>query len=109
MERSVNPPNGPQAVTTKRRKYERRSRLATKIYPIRKAIPDHFDRTGDSEAVAEGYGVIRADILDRVVHDLCHRVRLLEGWRNLGCNEPIEKKVPCSETELRVIRRQGAA
>ncbi len=103
MHEANNLDNKPQAVEKKRRKIGR-IRLAGMIYPIKRAIPEQFYRLGDSEAVAEGYNVCRPDVVDRAILALEHRVRLLEGWRNLGCNEPMHERKPIqSETAPLVI------
>jgi hypothetical protein len=107
-----NSTNGTETVERKRRSSKqsrpKRIRLSKMMLAIRKAVPEYFERTGDSESAAQGWGVIRADIQDRVLYGLCHRVRLLEGWRNLGAVE-LPKKPIRNEQGLQVVRPQRSA
>lgn len=105
--------NGEQEAEKTRRKAvsrERRGRLRNMIFPIRKSIPEHFSRLGDSEAVAEGFRVNRTDVLDRAVHSLFRRVERLEAQQIMRGAESPDKKEPSRERAiLRVVASGGSA
>ncbi len=95
----------------RRRNTQKRKTVGELTYAERRQVPEEFELRGSTglTAVADEFNAQRLEIITLVVHKLCREVRRINATLVMRGAAAEPRKGVHSETDLRLVNRQGAA